>query len=141
MSGVEIGLSISVSVLACIVLLFRFETRRGLRIAESSRARADFFIIKTSYHIQNTIHKITRDLIRQSIHFGFHNLLRYILAFVRKSEQWLKNVMRVNKKLAKNIERESITRTKLSEVALHKAATALTDEEKRAHREKMLLGD
>ncbi len=49
-------------------------------------------------------------------------------------------MMRVNKTLAKNAERESETRTKLEEIALHKVATALSEEEKKAHKDKMLNG-
>ena len=57
-----------------------------------------------------------------------------------ESEDAIQNIIRVNKTLAKNAERESDTMNKLEEIALHKLEHALTEDEKRAHLEKTLNG-
>lgn len=79
--------------------------------------------------------------VRQAVHYLFHTLLRSILGLVKGSEKGLRNVMRINKTLARRAERESSTRSKLEEIAIHKAAHALTEDEKRIRRAKMLQGN
>jgi hypothetical protein len=140
MSITAIGLIVSLVCLFSLSRLFAYERARGVRIGERARTRADFFVLKTGYEIKNMTRYIGREFMRQIVHYFFHTILNSILSFVRMSERGLKNVMRVNKTLAKKAERESVTRTKLDEIALHKIETALTEEEKKAHRDKMLNG-
>ncbi len=140
MSITVIGLIVSGTMLAFLVLLFRHETVRGARYGERARTQADFFVLKTSYTIHKMMRFIGRDFIRQAIHYVFHTILRFVLAFVALCEHGLRNVMHVNRTLAKNAERESVSRNKLEEIALHKVASALSEEEKREHREKTLNG-
>ncbi len=83
---------------------------------------------------------IGRDFVRQILHYFFHTVLNAILTVLKKSESSLRDIMRANRTIAKKIEQESEFRTKLEEIALHKVSTALTEEEKKEHREKMLNG-
>ncbi len=140
MSVALIGLYASFAVLVCLSLLFSYEKRRGVRFFEFTRVRMDFFVLTWTRRIHRVSHYVGGVFIRQVAHYLFHSLLRSILELTRRAEHGLRNIMRINKTLAKRAERESDTRTKLEEVALHKAAHALTEDEKRIRKAKMLQG-
>lgn len=127
------------SVLA-FALLFRVERIRGKRFGEHLRIRADFVVLKATKYVHTALNYTGRDFIRQVVHYFFHTILHSVLEFTKRAEKGLRNVIRINKTLAKRAERESVTRTKLEEIALHKVATALTEDEKRIRREKELRG-
>lgn len=130
------------SILAVLILsgLFRFEEKRGRRFGEGVRRHADSAILRIAHVWKYIAQFFSGDFIQQVFHYIFHTFLRLALLFMRKCEQVLKTVMRVNKTLAKNAERESVTRTKLEEIALHKLSTALTDKEKKERKDKTLRG-
>ncbi len=140
MSFVATGFFVSVGVLLFLSILFRYEAKRGVRFFEGIRTHIDFAVLKVSHALHRVTRFFGRDLIRQIFHYVFHTFLRAILLFVKKSEHGLRNVMRVNKTLAKNAERESASLSKLEEIALHKVSSALTEEEKRKHKAKVLSG-
>jgi len=140
MSTVTMGLLVSILSVLLTLLLFRYEARRGSRIGERLRRRMDFFVLKGIHAIHQGIKSFGRDVLLQTFHYAFHTLLALLLAFIKRWEKGLRNVMRVNKTLARSAERESAQLSKLEEMALHKIATALTEEEKQAHKEKMLEG-
>lgn len=131
-----------VSVLSVLffAVLFRIEGKRGMRFGEHLRIRADFIILKATKYLHTALNYTGRDFIRQVVHYLFHTILRSVLEFTKRAEKGLRNMMRINKTLAKRAERESTTRTKLEEIALHKVETALTEDEKRVRREKELRG-
>ncbi len=83
---------------------------------------------------------LSRDSFRIVFHYILHTFLKFILTVNKKWEQRVRTMMRVNKTLAQNVERERTTRTKLEEIALHKAKYALTEDEKKKHKDKMLEG-
>jgi hypothetical protein len=101
---------------------------------------ADVLVLRVTRGFHTLIVFIGTDFIRQIFHYLFHKILKSGLALLKGAEQYLRTMMRVNKTLAKSAERQSATRTKLEEIALHKAENALTEEEKRAHKDKMLGG-
>ena len=140
MSSVLIGLCVSALLVVVLCVFFRHEHIRGVRYGEHIRARADLFVMKVEYNTHKVLRYIARDLVKQLGHYSFHTLLSATLALMTRGEKWLRNVMRVNKTLAKNAEPESTTRTKLEELALHKAEHALTEEEKKHHRDRSLNG-
>lgn len=140
MSPVVIGLIVSAIAVAVLSLLFGYEGRRGRRFFERGRTHVDFFTLKVVHFFNRITTFLRSDFWRQIIHYGFHSLLRFVLGGVKKSEKSLRTVMRANKTLAKNAQRESATRTKLEEVALHKLSTALTEKEKKERRDKTLQG-
>ncbi len=137
---VTIGLITSILVLFFAITLFRYEERRGFRVAERARRHVDFFVLKVEHELHKISRFLGRDFIRQVFHYIFHTFLRLILTGMRKGEKGLQNIMRVNKTLAKNAERENAVLSKLEEIALHKVESALTEDEKRVHRDKMLSG-
>ena len=140
MSFEAIGFLTSGVVLCVLLVLFRYEARAGVRVAERMRTHGDFLVLKVSHKISGVMRFIGRDLVRQIFHYIFHTFLKLVLFVVKRSEQALHNIMQVNKTLAKNAERESETRSKLEEIALHKVETALTEDQKRKHKEKILNG-
>ncbi len=140
MNFIAIGALISLGVSVFLVFLFRIEATRGSRFAERLRVYADVLVLRVTRGLHNFVSFIGTDFIRQIFHYFFHKMLKLGLALLQGGEEYVRTMMRVNKTLAKNAERQSATRTKLEEIALHKAETALTEEEKKAHRDKMLGG-
>lgn len=137
---VTTGLIVSATLVVALVALFRYEAKHGVRIGERVRTHADFFVLKTTYHLHQYLRFLGRDFIRQVFHYGFHTILRFVLSVMKRCEQGIRNMIRVNKTLAQKAERETTTLSKLEELALHKVEIALSDEEKRVHKEKMLHG-
>ncbi len=140
MSFIATGLCISALFLAILCILFVYEKKNNTRFFDGFRTRFDFVVLRVAYVLHAFFRKIGGGFFRQIFHYIFHTILGLILLFLRMCDRGLRNMMRVNKTLAKNAERESETRTKLEEIALHKVATALSEEEKKAHKDKMLNG-
>ncbi len=140
MSFEAIGFLTSGAVVCVLALLFRYEARAGHRILESARIHLDFVVLKTFHGVDTLTRYIGRDLIRQILHYTFHTLLRLFLLGIKKSEHALRKIMQVNRTLAKNAEKESTSRSRLEEIALHKVASALTENEKKKRKEKTLNG-
>ncbi len=140
MSTLEIVFLVSVLSVLFLSILFRIEEKRSKRFGEHLRIRTDFVVLKATKYLHTALNYTGRDFIRQVAHYLFHTILRSVLEFTKRAEKGLRNVMRINKTLAKRAERESTTRTKLEEIALHKVETALTEDEKRIRREKELRG-
>ncbi len=140
MNVIGLGLIISASFLILFFILTGYEAKKGTRFMERFRTYIDLFVLRISHGVRRGLHYIGTDLFRQIFHYLFHRMLRFTLSCVTRGEKYVRTMMRVNKTLAKDAERESETRTKLEEIALHKIATALSEEEKQARKEKTLLG-
>lgn len=140
MDSVLIGFLASVLLAVVFVFLFSYEERTGKRLLGRARAYADVAVVETSRAIRRVLRFIGRDLIRQFGRYLYHQALRGILAFTRRFEETLRNAIRTNRTLARTSDEEREVRSKLEEVAYHKATVALSEEEKRQHRERMLEG-
>ncbi len=140
MDFIATGLIISCSTLGALLLLFRYERRKGVRVGEKVRQYIDFGAYIVHENFERISWFVGRDCVRQVFHYLFHTVLRVILSFLRRCEYALKNAMRVNKTLAKNVERENMERSKLEEIAIHKVENALSEEEKKVHKDKALKG-
>lgn len=140
MDSVLIGFLASVLLAVVLVFLFSYEERTGKRLLGRTRAYADVAVVETSRAIRRALRFIGRDLIRQFGRYLYHQALRGILAFTRRFEETLRNAIRTNRTLARTSDEEREVRSKLEEVAYHKATVALSEEEKRQHRERMLEG-
>lgn len=139
-SVVVYGLGISMALALCIVLLLRHEQKQGIRFADKARRNADFLVLKMIHHIHVGLRYVGRDSLRQIFHYMYHAILSSLLEFMRSTEEALRAAIRSNKTVARNAERESETLSKLEEIALHKIASALTEEEKKEHKDKILSG-
>ncbi len=140
MTPVLVGLLISFSCVGALALLFSYEQKRGVRVGEHLRARGDFFVLKIEHALHRGLTYIGSDLIPQLARYTIHAILKGTLRIVTGVESSLRKSMRINRSLAKQSERESVTRNKLEEIAIHKAENALTEEEKRLRREQSLEG-
>ncbi len=140
MSGTLIGFVVSALCVFGLIVLFRYEEQKGARFADRARLRLDYFIVTVSVNFRNALRFVSKDFLQQTFHYLLHTILKYTILGINKMEQRIRKLMHVNKTIAKKAERESTTRSKLDEVALHKVATALTEEQKRVRKEKSILG-
>ncbi len=134
------GLAASLTLTIFLIMLFSHEGKRGTRFGDRVRRHADFFILKAAHTIHVGLRYVGRDALRQTAHYIFHTILSAVLTAIKRFENYLRNVIRSNKTIARNAERESESLSKLEEIALHKVASALTEEEKKVHKEKTLQG-
>jgi hypothetical protein len=139
MDTITLGLLASACAVILLSLLFSYESRKG-RFLAGPRMRLDYLVLRLFRRIHAGIQHIGKNLFRQILHFIFHTILRLLLTSMQRVESSIQGMMRVNRVLAKNAERENAEHSKLEEVALHKMETALSEEEKRAHKEKVLEG-
>lgn len=140
MSFVSIAFLCSALGVVLLTFIFQFEEKRGFRFAEHARKRADLLVLRTFHGMHQGLHSFGKNVVRQTLHFIFHTLLLVFLKGIKRCEKGLRSMILTNKTLARNIERESETLNKLEEVALHKVATALSDTEKKAHKDRTLNG-
>ena len=139
-SVVVYGLVVSSVLGFILIMLFRHEYKKGRRFADKTRRHADFLVLKVSHSFHKGLQYVGRDALRQTFHYVFHTILFLVLKLIKQCENGLRNAIRSNKTIARNAERESATLSKLEEIALHKIATTLTEEEKKAHKDKTLQG-
>lgn len=140
MSGTLFGFVVSALCVFGLLVLFRYEERKGIRFADQARLRFDYVVVTVSVHCKNALRFVSKDFLQQTLHYMLHTVLKYTVHGINRIEQGVRKMMHVNKTIAKKAERDSTTRSKLDEVALHKVATALTEEQKRVRKEKSLLG-
>lgn len=141
MSSYIAGLVLSVVVSGMLLMLFRHEERRGARYVEGVRAWFDGVVMRVARAWHGFLRMLGKDSLRQIFHYILHTLLGFVLYLNKRWEQALRAMMRINKNLARNAERERTSRTQLEELMLHKAQHTLTDEEKRIRKAKSLEGD
>jgi hypothetical protein len=133
-------LFLSLGAIFALTFLFSLERKRGRRLFAFTREHIDYWLLKIGHAFLKFYRGTGRNVVRQIAHYFFHTMLMGVLAFLERGEKRVKHLMRSNKTLAKKSEREGATRNKLEEIALHKMEVALSDEEKRRHREKSLHG-
>lgn len=131
---------LSLGAVLALVAIFRAEETHGARVFRFIRERLDYQILKVTHTTLRLIRNVSRDVLRQTVRYFFHTFLKSTLALLTRFEHSIKNMMRSNSLVAKRSERDRVSRNKLEEIALHKMEVALTEEEKRRHREKSLRG-
>lgn len=140
MSSYITGLVVSTLLSILLLMLFKHEEQTGVRYGAQIRIRFDYLVLRVAHSFHRIIDAISRDSARQIFHYILHTLLKLVLHVNKRWENGVRNMMRVNKTLARDAERERTTRNKLEEIALHKIKYALTEDEKKKHRDKMLQG-
>jgi len=138
MDFVTLGLCISFFLTCMLLALLSYERRHGVRFLHTLRTKLDFFVLRSAYALHTLSKRLGGSLIRQIFHYLFHTCIGLIRALIRRFDRALRNVMHVNKTLAKTAARDSRNRSKLEEIALHKVASALSEEEKRIRKDKVL---
>jgi len=133
-------LFLSIGAIFALSFLFRMERERGRRLFAFTRGHFDYWLLKVGHALRKFYRGTGRHALRQIARYFFHTLLMGVLTFLERGETRVKHLMRSNRTLAKKSEREGATRNKLEEIALHKMEVALSEEDKRRHKEKSLRG-
>lgn len=138
-----VGVS-AISTLA-LILLFTLEKRRGQRFFPRARAVLDRGVQALYRFFGHLSLMLGRDMVRHTVHYLFHRLLKTLRELFRKLEYRTDQLLRVNKELAKRALRQdessderSEAYSRLKEVVDHKADVALTPKERRARKEKSI---
>lgn len=140
MGSIEMGFLISLSLAGLLLLLFRYEARRGVRVLEYVRTRLDFIVLEVTHRVHTVTHVFLKHVVKQWGHYVVHSFLAGMLILLRSFERSVSHVMRVNKRRAQKAERNSDERNKLEEIALHKLQVALSEEEKLQRKKDHLEG-
>lgn len=136
MPAAYLSLLISTGVLCVLMTFFNIEAHRGRRFFARLRGWLDAGADWLAAAAVRAGSFISRDVLQQSAHFFFHQILRVGLRGIRIIEQGLDWLLRRNKALAKRTSRARTTDSGLGEIAEHKEAVALSETEKRAHKER-----
>ena len=124
----------SVVALLLLTVVYTIEDVKGKRIfMVGARESLDRFLNAFSLKISRFVYGFAHGFMRLLFHYGAHSVLKRVLAGIRRLEVRVENLVRANRKIAKDIRNK--TRTHLSDIADHKEEVALTDKEK----EKMML--
>lgn len=133
-----VSVLVSAGVLALLVALFGIEQRRGARFLPSVRTWFDSSL-ENIYAMCARMASRSEDSIRQTFHYVLHHLLQLALGVIRFLERQFNWLLQRNRAIARQTSgTRPMSQTKLREVAEHKAANALTDEEKREHKERSI---
>ena len=132
--------ALSILVAGMLVAFFRYERRTGRRFALQTRLHIDYYLLKAAHSVSHFFRVVSSDILRQMMHYIFHTLLGALLSVLKYFEKRIHDVERANRMRARASRTERTTRNKLDEIAEHKIAVALTEEEKRHRKEKHLLG-
>jgi hypothetical protein len=133
-----IGLAVSALLLTAFSILFQYEARRGVRYARRFRLAADSGVVSIVQTASTLSQYIGRAMIRQTMHYLFHKMLTSVLHFLEESEHKVQRLLRRNKTVARKLDVGERPKNKLDEIAEHKQSVALSEEEKKKHKEKML---
>jgi len=141
MSAYLAGFLISFVTSVVLLTLFSYEERKGKRICANLRTHLDLYVLQVLHMVHRFIDLFGKNSVRQLAHYIFHSFLKTVLYLNKRWENAVRNMMRVNKTLARNAAKERTERNKLEEIALYKTKNALTEEEKKKYKDKMLQGD
>ena len=123
-----------------LVLLFNFEAKKGKRTFGAARDSLDRSLLRIENVYISSMQKASSGLSRQAVHFFFHTLLVGLLRLLRRCEEKIDVLLRSNRTLAKKAREVNAAKSKLDEIAEHKASVALSDEERKRRREESLNG-
>lgn len=141
MGIIEGGLLVSLISALFFVAVFRFETVRGQRFFNRTRNRLDFWVLELVHSLHLAYETFFKYILKQALHFTLHSFLAGLLRLARVVEHKITYMLRVNRSRARMTEQKNRERNKLEEIALHKIEVALTEEEKRKHKQETLEGN
>lgn len=122
-----------------LLVLFRYERRRGVRYANAVRVLFDRSLEETKAYWGDAYRRITGRTLRQSVRYVFHRILTSLLRRLGRLEQFLRSIVHVNRRRANRAEGHSPS-SHLSAIADHKRETELSEEEQRQKRNEALGG-
>lgn len=127
-------------VTAILFALFSFEAKRKQRFAGRFRTWLDEGVETAEEKIFIGLRFLERDILRLSAHYIFHIVLASCLSVVRILEKLLHNVLHFNRQQAKRSTSSNNQRTIFDEIREHQTSVAMTETQKRKHKEKVLSG-
>ncbi len=125
----------STLILVCIAVVFRIEDARGSRFNPFGvRSGLDFAVRRGMWLWRYWTDYFSRSVLRALFHYSAHSVLKLMYGITRDLNAKVERLLRQNRKMARQL-RDTQRRTHLDEIAAHKEATALSEEEKLRLRE------
>ncbi|OGG62726.1 hypothetical protein A3C87_01320 [Candidatus Kaiserbacteria bacterium RIFCSPHIGHO2_02_FULL_49_34] len=123
--------SSSVLSVGLLIALFHVERTRGERFLPNARAHLDTLARKIAHAHARASHAFESDTFRQTVHYFVHMALTACrTAFAWVSEKF-DALIRINRSVAHRAATEGKSASHLHEMMKHKAATALTETQKK----------
>jgi hypothetical protein len=122
-----------------LIVFFRYEQSRRVRVCNERRAAFDRAIEYAKYRVAGTYHRVTDQTFRQSVHYVFHQILTVLLHSIQRIEASVRSVARFNKSRAKR-RKDTAPTSHFSAIADHKRNTQLSDTQKQQRRDQALMG-
>jgi len=140
MTAPIIGIIASSMVIASLELLFHFEQKRGERFGRPLREALDRVVYGWSLALGKILRHVGSGFFKVSLHKFFHKLLMGILYFLKRVEGKVERTIRSNYQEAKKTNKQRKGKSMLDHVTEHKELVALSESEKRRHKESVLSG-
>ena len=124
-----------------LVFLFRRERARGARYSEHMRARCDRLVEDAQRGFRERARGFSGPALRQSAHYILHRLLSAALRGIQRAERAIHSILHFNRERANghgNGNENGNGSSRLSLIAEHKRAVALSEDEKARRREAAL---
>jgi len=138
MQGAIVSVVLSAGALLTLLALFHIESRRGSRYFEEVRMKFDSAVLYGRKKIARVRSLFAYELMRQSMHYLFHRLLRGLKRLVKYLERQIDALLRTNKSFARTMKKKRSSGGKLQHVMQHKESIALSEEEKKSYKEKSI---
>ena len=126
----------SLVALALLTFVYVVEDIKGKRVfLLSLRAKLDTLLSVLVTKFEQVAFSFTNGFMRLLLHYGAHSVLKRVLAVIRKLEMKVEELVRHNRKVAKDISAVKV-RNHLDAIAEHKQEVALSEtkkDEMRAH--------
>ena len=122
--------AVSVVILVVLTSIYVIEDIKDRRIFFLRfRAALDRLFVLLLAKLSEFISFFTHGFMRVLLHYGAHTILKRVLATLRTLEKRVEDLVRHNRKVAKDIHTAK-NKTHLDEIAEHKEEVALSDSEK-----------
>ncbi len=133
-------LTVSVFLALGFGMFLRREIQNQTRHFSDVRLALDRVVLGTERFLSRVVGSWARQMLRQVFHYLFHTVLVVMSRLLARAERALRELIRTNRAVARKSEQEQVRSSTLEEVMLHKIAVSLTEEEKKAHKERSLRG-
>lgn len=121
---------VSVAVLSLLTVVYVIEDVHGKRVfLTSAREALDRLFASVAKLLERVSRFFTHGFVRLLLHYGAHTLLKRILSTLRTWEHKVEELVRHNRKVAKDIRSQKVG-GHLDAIAKHKEEVALSEEEK-----------
>lgn len=129
--------SLSTLLVYCVLLMI--EGKRGQRVLLGGvRAWIDMQLERASARLFHQRQLLREGVIRHTMHFLFHKILKFLLVLVGRLDAFLRALLRGNKRIVKTTIAPESESEYLQAVKDHADTVKLSDEEKRQKRQDLL---